>query len=481
MAELIWRLRAAARPGPGAGHGDLWWILVVGGGAAIALGGILTVSTQAACAFVLVLAVIALHQHNRRWGIVALFALWFVVPWLRRVFGLFTGYLDNDPLSLAPFLATGAVAALELARVPVPTRNRRILLLAAAGFAVGLPVGLLTAPSSAIYAFIAYLAGVSGAALGLGEGTLVRDSTIRRVLLFTLPPIAAYAILQHYLTLPSWDQAWIDATGFGSIGGPEEGAVRVFGSLNSPGALAPLLALSLLCYLTLKRAGSVAIVGAALLAVALSVTFVRSAWVALIVAGLAHVIGSEGRSARLVLGTGAVIAIATLALAPVSSTAQQVLDRFNSISLSGETSTEERKASFSETFPQAVRAPLGHGLGTAGEATKLSGDSDLRAPDNGYLSLIYQVGPIGFLLVIAAIAFILRAAWHGARARAPGQELRLLLFSMLVYLVVLLAAGDEFYGSHGVIFWFIGGQVLAYDVLHRAGLRSPEGSRIASP
>jgi putative inorganic carbon (hco3(-)) transporter len=480
MAELIWRLRAAARPGPGAGHGDLWWILVVGGGASIVLGGILTVSTQAACAFVLVLAVIALHQHDRRWGIVALFALWFVVPWLRRVFGLFTGYLDNDPLSLAPFLATGAIAALELARFHVPTRDRRILLLAAAGFAIGLPVGLLAAPGSAIYAFIAYLAGVSGAALGLGEGTSVRDSTLRRVLLFALPPIAVYAILQHYLTLPSWDQAWIDATGFGSIGGPEEGAVRVFGSLNSPGALAPLLALSLLCYLTIKRAGTVAIVGAALLAVALSVTFVRSAWVALIVAALAHVIASEGRSARLVLGTGAVIAIATLALAPVSSTAQQVLDRFESISLSGETSTEERKASFSETFPRAVAAPLGHGLGTAGEATKLSGDSDLRAPDNGYLSLIYQVGPIGFLLVMAAIAYILRAAWDGARARAPGQELRLLLFSMLVYLLVLLAAGDEFYGSHGVIFWFIAGQVLAYDFLHRAGPRSPRGSRIAS-
>lgn len=480
MAELIWRLREVARPGPGAGHGDLWWILVAGGAAAIVLGWTLTVSTQAACAFVLVLAVIALHQHDRGWGIAALFALWFLAPGLRRIFGLFTGYLDSDPLSLAPFLATGAVAALELARFHVPSRNRRLLLLAAAGFAVGLPVGMLTGPESAVYAFVAYLAGVSGAALGLGEGTLVRDSTLRRVLLFALPPIAAYAILQHSLTLPSWDQAWIDATGFGSIGGPEEGEVRVFSSLNSPGALAPLLGLSLLCYLTLTRARPIAIIGAALLAVALSVTFVRSAWVALVVAGLAHVIASEGRSARLVLGSGAIIVAATLALAPVSSTAHQVLDRFKTISLSGDTSTEERKATFRETFPRAVSAPLGHGLGSAGEATRLTGESDLRAPDNGYLGLIYQVGPIGFLLVMAALAYILRAAWNGARARAPGRELRLLLFAMLVYLLVLLAAGDEFYGSHGVILWFIAGQVLAYDVRRRDSHSPPRGSRIAS-
>ncbi len=34
----------------------------------------------------------------------------------------------------------------------------------------------------------------------------------------------------------------------------------------------------------------------------------------------------------------------------------------------------------------AAAAPLGHGLGSAGEATKLKGESLLRAPDNGYLA-----------------------------------------------------------------------------------------------
>ena len=32
---------------------------------------------------------------------------------------------------------------------------------------------------------------------------------------------------------------------------------------------------------------------------------------------------------------------------------------------------------------------------------------------------------------------------------------------------MLLPTGDEFYGSHGVILWFIGGQVLAYDFRRR--------------
>jgi hypothetical protein len=474
MAELIWRLRAASRPGPGARGGDLWWLLIVGGGAAIVLGWTLTLSLQAACAFVLVVAVITLHQHDRRSGIAALFALWFLAPGLRRILGLTTGYVENDPLSLAPFLATAAVAALELLQVHFPRRIRRILLLAAAGFSVGLPIGLLTGPESAVYAFIAYLAGVSGAVLGLQEGTSVRNSTLRRVLMFGLPAIAAYAILQRLLPLPSWDRAWVEATELTSVGASEGGSledaeIRVFASLNHPGALAPLLALSLLCYLTIHRARAVTVIGAVLIAVALSLTFVRGAWVALIAAGLAHVVASGGRSARVVFGAAAVIVAMTLALSPASQTAHDIVNRFKSITNREDTSVTERTATAGETLPRAVAAPLGHGLGSAGEATKLSEVSDLRAPDNGYLGLVYQVGPIGFILVMSAAAYILAAAWNGARARAPGQEMRLLLFALLVFMFVQLYTGDAFYGVVGVIFWFIGGQVLAYDYRLRSG------------
>ena len=72
-----------------------------------------------------------------------------------------------------------------------------------------------------------------------------------------------------------------------------------------------------------------------------------------------------------------------------------------------------------------------------------------------------------FLLVLAAIALMLRAAWKGARDRAPGRDLRLLLFAMFVFTLVQLGSGDQLYGVTAVIFWFIGGQVLAYEYLRR--------------
>lgn len=460
MAELTLagRHRAGRRPAPRA---ELRWALLVGGPAALVLGYVVTVSVQAACALVLVVAVVALHEYRRSWGIYALFALWFIAPLLRRLFGLMTGFLEQDPLSVAPFVATLALVGLELARVHVPARVRRLLLVACGGLAVGLPAGLGVAPQSAVYAFVAYAAGASAAILGFVDPGTLQHSTLRRVLLYGIPPLAAYAIYQRTFVIPHWDRVWLDATQLTSIGDPDQGKIRAFGTLNSPGALAPILGLSLLCYLTVRNARVVTMMGAVLVVVALSLTFVRSSWVALLAAGLAHVVASRGQSARAVLGSAAVVLAASLALSPVSNTARDVVDRFKTIGGPSDTSSEERSATFGETLPIALAAPIGHGLGSAGEATKLSGPSDLRAPDNGYLSLLYQLGLVGFLLVMAPLAMMVRAAWDGARARAPGQDLRLLLFAMLVFLIVQLWGGDEFYGSHGVILWFVGGAALA--------------------
>jgi putative inorganic carbon (HCO3(-)) transporter len=463
VAELIWRLRLGGRPARLGSGADLWWAIVVGGAGALVVGWALTFSIQAACAFVLVVAVVALHEHDRRLGIGAMFALWLIAPFLRRLLGLMTGPVESDPLSLAPFVAVTAIATLEFVRVHVPRRIRTIFLLAAGGFAIGLPVGFAMGPRAAVFAFAAYLAGISGAVLGFSEGSLLRDSMLRRALLYGMPVVAVYAIAQRYLPLTPWDQQWLATTDFSSIGSGRDDKVRVFGTLNSPGTLAALLGLALLCYLTVARHRTAAITGATILTVALSLTFVRSAWYALVVAGLAHVIASRGQSARLVFGVAAITVAAAVALSPVSAAARDTVNRFETIAhLGRDTSATDRQTTFTNQFPKAVRAPLGHGLGSAGEPSKLTGQTALRFPDNGYLSLMYQVGPVGFILVMFALGAILVAAWNGARERAPGQDLRLLLFAMLVYFLVLLTSGDAFYSVAGVILWFIGGQVLAH-------------------
>ncbi len=476
MAELTARLSQGRLPAWLRGS-DLAWVLLAGGLGAIVVAAVLKYSVQASCAVVLIVLVFAIYRRDRSWGIVAVFAFWFLAPEIRRLFELQTGYLNADPLSLAPFLASVAVAGVELSRSKLPVRARRVLLLAAAGFAVGLPVGVLH-PSASVYAFVAYLAGVLGAVLGFFEPPSTLRSGLRRILLFGMVPIALYGIVQHVVQLPIWDQAWLDATGVTSIGTTNTGTVRVFATLNSPGSLAPLLALSILCYLTVKGHRSIATLGFVMVSVALALTFVRSAWIALAAGGVAHVIASRGTSARAVFGVAAIAVAASLALSPVSQTARGVVNRFSTIGSPGsDTSATARTATLGETLPSAVSAPLGHGLGSAGEPTKLTADTSLRAPDNGYLSLLYQVGPVGFILVLVAILMMLRALWNGARARSPGQDMRLLMFAMFVLLLVSLTSGDGFYGGPGVIFWFIGGQALAFE---HASMARSRGDRLGS-
>jgi putative inorganic carbon (HCO3(-)) transporter len=465
MAELAARARRWQANGQAA---DILWTLTLGAVPALSVAVALAYSAQAACALVLVALVVAVYMYDRRAGVIALFAFWFLAPWIRRLFDLMTGYVNTDPLSLAPFLATTAVAGLELTRVALPTKVRRVLLAAAAGFALGFPVGVAH-PSAAVYAFVAYIAGVTGVILGFADASDESNSALRTVLLLGMLPIAAYGLLQRALPLPSWDRSWIDATGITSIGTASGGRVRIFSTLNAPGALAPLLGLSLLCYLTVHRRRGLVATGSAIIAVALALTYVRSAWLALVAAGLAHIVATRGRSAGKVLGFGLVTVVVALALSPVSPAAHDAVKRVESIGSPGsDTSATDRRSTLGQVLPKALAAPAGHGLGSAGEPTKLTGDTSLRAPDNGYLALLYQVGPVGFLLVMGAAAVMLRAAWDGARARAPGQELRILVFSMLVFLLISLTSGDQFYGSLGVIFWFLGGRALAFEHRQRA-------------
>jgi O-antigen ligase len=450
-------------------RGDLTWLALFSLPAAVVLAWLITISLRAAISFVIVALVVGLHEHDRRWGICALFAFLFLAPELRRVLDLLTGYAASDPLSVAPFLATGLLGVIELYRVKLPAHVRRVLLVAAAGICVGLPFGLLHARSG-IFAFVAYLCGLAAAVLGYNDGTALRASTLRRILLFGVVPIAVYAIvLQRLRPLPHWERAWLDVVSFNSIGADSQGHPRLFGTLNAPGTLAPLLGLALLAFLTVRprssRTRNLALLGGFVLAVALDLTFVRSSWLALPVAALAYVFATRGRSARLVFSIAAFIVVGTLLLAPVNPTARDVVTRASTFgNLSNDTSVADRSATLGATFPRALQAPLGHGLGTAGQPSQLnSSNSDLAVPDNGYLSLMYQVGPIGFLLVMAAIALMVRAAWTAARAGGPDQDMAALLFSMLVFLLVVLVSGDAFYGLGGLTLWFIGGQALALE------------------
>ena len=225
-------------------------IAVVGGAFAVR-------SLQAAVALALLFLIAAIYSRSRRAGLLSLWTVWLLAPALRRMLALAAETPSADPLALLPFVATAGIALVELRRVNMSRPARIAISLATLGFLIGAPAGLAADPLAFGFGLTAYLAGVSALVLGWGDGREGGRPTLIQVLTFVLPPVALYGVLQYLIPLTSWDSNWVETVDLASIGAPQEGHIRIFATLNSPGTLGLVLAVAIVLGLGLRRRGSV--------------------------------------------------------------------------------------------------------------------------------------------------------------------------------------------------------------------------------
>ena len=204
--------------------GVAWWCLALVAAAATAR--LTMASIQLGCTLAMVILTIGLYVRNRTAGLVVVWVVWLVAPLLRRIFLLSEPIQAAEPLALAPFLLTAAVIALELTQVDMTKRARRLLILVIGGYAVGIPLGFLLVPTSAAFAFFAYVTAAGCFVIGYREAE-ERRLVLPTVLMIAAPIMALYAFRQYYLPLPQWDFVWQRSADFNTIGSPENGRPRV--------------------------------------------------------------------------------------------------------------------------------------------------------------------------------------------------------------------------------------------------------------
>jgi putative inorganic carbon (hco3(-)) transporter len=429
---------------------------------AVLAGAIAVRSVQAAAALALLVLLVAVYVQSRRIGLIALWSVWLISPALRRILALSGETQLADPLALLPFVATGALALIELRRSTLSPAARTTLGLATLGFLIGAPAGMLADPLAFGFGLTAYLAAVSAFALGWGDGREGGELTLVRSLAYLLPPLAIYGILQYFLPLTAWDSSWIASVDLGSIGSPQEGHIRIFSTLNSPGTFGLVLAVGVVLGFAVRRRPGIGFLSTAILLVALALTFVRSAWLALVLGALVFAASVRGRSAGRLVGIIAICLIGLIVVGGSNPTTRAFTQRVTSLGdLSKDESAQERLAFTSQLLPTAVGQPLGAGVGQAGLSVRLEegGESEsLTTTDNGYLALLYQVGPLGFLLVVLAMGMSVRAAIRAlSRAKDDERQRAGAVLAALVTLLVAQAAGDMLYGISGAIFWYLAG------------------------
>jgi len=419
----------------------------------------------AVCGTLLVL-LFAIRVESRSAGLATLWAYWLLMPALRRILDQAAPAPSADPLSLLPFVATALLALMELRENRLSRKGRTILGLGTAGFLIGVPIGLTVDPAASIFAATAYVAGLSAFVIGWGDEVRPQSgSTLEDALKTALVPLALYGIAQYFFPLTSWDQNWVTSTDLGSIMAPQEGHIRVFSTLNSPFTFAIVLAVGIMFGVAARRRLGTSILVMLPLIVALALTFVRSAWLSLVVGLIVYAAAAKGRQAGKTVAIILVCIAGVVVVGSSNPTTKAFTDRLTSLGdPNSDLSAKERLETTNRLLPQSVKQPLGAGLGQAGLAAGLneSGESGVVDVDDGYLALLYQAGLFAFLLVMFAVFSSVRAA-IGAVGRAPPDQrpYRAVILGILVMLLIAEASADVLFGLPGVIFWYLAGLSVA--------------------
>ena len=248
--------------------------------------------------------------------------------------------------------------------------------------------------------------------------------------------------------------------------------LRSFSSFDNPFAFGYFLMLVLLVGLphALDRPGRLRsrlfLLALPVLLVALASTFVRGAWVGLVV-GVAYL--GWARFPRLLLGLPLLVVGAFLLPTGFSSAA------FSS------SSGAQRVAGWKANLSEVTRHPLGLGLGSSNAAAeKVAGTGPQRDevyhPDNEYYRAAYELGVLGlwFTVLLLASAFLSARA---ASARLPSDAG---VFALAVSSTVLAAAAASVVATYfdtfpnNVYFW------LLLAVVATEGLSSGEHPALAS-
>ncbi len=437
---------------------DLGRIALVGV-AAMVVGAVATKSVQAAMTVSILVLLIAVFLHSRRVGLVGLWWIWMLTPALRRIIALEGGTPTSDPLSLLPFLATLALAVIELRRSHMAPRAQLTMQLAAIGFLIGAPMGLKADPNAFAFTLLAYLSGVSAIAIGWVDARESGRPSLFRVLAIAGPVLAVYGIAQYFLPLTSWDTNWINTVQLASIGSPEKGHIRIFSLLNSPGTFGLVLAAAIILCFGLRRQLLTTFASNLLMMVALALTFVRSAWLSLAVGTIVFAAAQRGKSARRLVGFIAIFLVLVFGVGGSNPATRAFTERITTLGQLGKDESAQARLNVAQEIPAAVSQPIGKGLGTAGQGLKLEGGKGENvATDNGYLALLTELGPLGFLLVVWAMVRGVVSGLRGVGGRdAETRLLRAAVLAALVALVFADAGGDILYGITGAIFWYLVG------------------------
>jgi hypothetical protein len=385
-----------------------------------------------------------------------------LAPGLRHYVEWHLGYSQSDPIMLAPYLAvlaatpTVVLHLLTLRRYAVPG----LILVGLVTFGIGLTLATGDL-HNALVTGLRWLSPVWVAFYILAHARQLpaMRTAVLAAFAVAVPVAAIYGIVQFTIVEP-WDAAFMRAAPYSevaSFGYPWPFGVRVFGTMNSPGSLAAMLATGIL--LLLPRARRFAWIGILAGFMTLFLTTQRAAEGGFVIGTLVAALVTRERRLRRGLGRMAVaLIIAGGVLLLIPETGAKLERTFNSVAnIEHDDSAQERSAQYANFLPMLATEMLGRGIGWADNPVYQNGEP--ASLDSGFIDTMVALGvPGGLLFLVTIGALTARGLRIAGRSGDPGAAMEA---AAAVFGLAQLPMGSQHTGEHGVFLFLALGLLLA--------------------
>jgi hypothetical protein len=395
--------------------------------------------------------------------------LWFLTPEVRRFVDWQSGWHPQSTVMLAPHLVAGLTLFTLLRHSPkLELKHLFPFVLVFVGLLYGFAVGFfMVGLPGATYDLLVWTVPVLTAFYLVVHWRNYPDyrHVTQRTFSWGLLVIGLYGLLQFF-DPPAWDQFWMNHVEMDSIGEPEPFKVRVFSTLNSPGPLSTVIMAGLLVLLS----GGGLLRWPALVAggVGFALSLVRSYWGAFVVGLCVLAAQYRGRFRLQLLATLIVVGLIVYPLLSFGPLAEVVSERLRTFGdVQADSSWGDRLSLYLEYTPQALGDPVGKGLGSVGEVTKLSTEGGALGQfgkfDSGLLQIPLVLGWPGTLLYVGGLIWLL----YYALLRTEQADLFAVASRGIV--AAMLAAslsGPVVSGVVGMVLWYFLGLAVAARVFY---------------
>ncbi|MFF2094262.1 O-antigen ligase family protein [Paenibacillus sp. NPDC058174] len=416
-------------------------------------------------AFFIPAAVLSLRDHAAL--VPYIVGCWVFSPELRRIVDWAQGeYTQLSLILILPHIVTCAlVFSIMKNRANRSLReefkSNKFYPFIIAAYAYATLLGLILNKIAGMYDMIGYLApALIAPYFFLRPFTPAELNKMIRICVSFALLVSIYGWIQ-YLTLPAWDAFWIENANMTSIGNAAPLDFRMFSTMTSQGPVAVFLGTMLVIMIVNKEwRGKWGWIGVMLVASALSITLVRSAWVTLILGLIGYIACMDKGKKISKIITIIVIGACFYAVISKLPGAENVTARLETFQNMGDdNSFRARIGLVIDATPVILKNPLGGGFGSVGRGTVLGDGTSfagLGSLDNGYLGVFAIFGVVGGLAFFIGIYLLFRyllAMRH--------SDIKVLAIATIIQLLVAFFFGGGLQAYQGVLFWLFVSMALA--------------------